>query len=247
MGVSFMMLIAIGAVAILGLVIEFCWSYFVWPAPRALIADLLASDLASFVARNQTVLAGLLGFGGLALAYLVNGWRERTERRHVIERAERRDAGVLAREAGELAATCEQAARLLAVRGQAGGTIPGLRASLAMRDHMLLATPAADLARLGAGASSAARSVRASVARLVDSVETHGKDDAAGARAIAARALEVSFAAKEAHRIFEALARSGTQAADRLRLMPLPDSSDIERMLGPADETGRTQRLLPAA
>lgn len=233
--------------AILGLVTQFFWSYFAWPAPDGVVSNLLASDLANFIARNQTVVSGLLGFGGLTLAYLLNGWRDRTERRHVIERAERRDAGVLAREAGELATTCEQAARALAGRGSTAATVSGLRASVAMRDHMLLATPAADLARLGAGASAAARSVRSSVARLVDSVEANGKDDPASARAIATRALEVSFAAKEAHRVFDALARSGPQTADRLRMMPLPETSDIERMLSPVEDSGLTPRLLPAA
>ena len=175
--------------AILGLVSQFCWSYFAWPAPHLIVSNLLASDLANFIARNQTVVTGLVGFGGLTLAYLLDGWRDRAERRHVIERAEQRDAGVLAREAVELATTCEQAARALAGRGSTAATVSGLRASVAMRDHMLLATPAADLARLGAGAGAAARSVRASVARLVDSVEANGKDDAAGARAIATGAF----------------------------------------------------------
>ena len=234
--------------AVLGLFATFVWHVFAWPSPAGLVRMLLDSELASFVARNQTVLAGLLGFGGLALGYLFNGWRDRTERRHVIERAERRDARVLAREASDLAVICEAAARQLIVRSTAAtGLIANLRASLAMRDHMLLAASAGDLARLGAGASSASRTVRASVHRLVEAVEHHNRDDAQSLRGIAARALESAFSAREAGRVFETLARSGPMAADRVRLMPPPETSEIERLLGPGEEAIRTSRLLPAA
>ena len=47
--------------------------------------------------------------------------------------------------------------------------------------------------------------------------------------------------------MFDALARSGPQTADRLRMMPLPETSDIERMLSPVEDSGLTPRLLPAA
>ena len=33
----------------------------------------------------------------------------------------------------------------------------------------------------------------------------------------------------------------------RLRMMPLPETSDIERMLSPVEDSGLTPRLLPAA
>ena len=227
---------------------ESLWSLFAWPAPGMMLQGLLASDLADFVSRNQLAVTGLLGFGGLALAYLFNGWRDRAERRHVIERAERRDAGCLAREASELATTCETAARQLAARGAVTAPIIArLRASVALRDHMLLATPAKDLARLGAGASMAARSVRASVNRLVDAVEAQDRDEAGSTRGLATRALEASFAAHDAARIFEALAKSGVPSANRLRLMPLPDAAEIERALGPSEDLGRPSRLQPAA
>ena len=234
--------------SIAGFASQFLWSVFAWPAPGVLLQQLHDSPFAAFANRNQTALATVLAGGGLAVAYLLNGWRDRAERRHAIERAERRDAAVLAREAAAIAATCETAARQLVARGTtAAPIIAGLRASVAMRDHMLLAAPAFSLARLGGGASTAARSVRASVSRLVEAVEAHGRDESGPARGIATRALETSFAARDATRVFEALAKSGVPSADRLRLMPLPETADIERVLSPGDDTGRPSRLQPAA
>ena len=234
--------------AIGGFAGEFLWSVLAWPAPGVLLQQIYDSRLVAFANRNQTALATLLGLGGLALAYLLNGWRDRAERRHVVERAEKRTAQVLAREAGELAATCETAARQLVARGaQTAPIIAGLRTSVAMRDHMLLATPAHDIARLGAGAAAAARAVRASVARLVEMVEASNRDEAGAPRGIATRALEASFAAREASRVFEALAKAGPSAADRLRSLGQPDNADIERVLGSSEDPGRPSRLQPAA
>ena len=234
--------------AVTGFVAAFAWAAFAWPSPGALLQQLHDSPLAAFANRNQTALATLLGLSGLALAYLLNGWRDRAERRHVVERAEKRTAQVLAREAGELAATCETAARQLVARGaQTAPIVAELRTSVAMRDHMLLATPAHNIARLGAGAAAAARAVRSSVAGLVEMVEASGRDEAGAPRGIASRALEASFAAREASRIFEALAKAGPVAADRLRFTAQPDNADIERVLGAGDESGRPSRLQPAA
>ena len=188
-------------VAIAGFAGQFLWSVFAWPAPGVLLQQLHDSPFAAFANRNQTALATVLAGGGLALAYLFNGWRDRAERRHAIERAERRDAGVLSREAGTIAATCETAARQLVARGAAPAPIiAGLRASIALRDHMLLAAPATSLARLGAGASTAARVVRASVGPLVEAVEAYGRDETGPTPGIATRALEASFAARDAAR-----------------------------------------------
>lgn len=233
--------------AIAGFVTQFFWSLFAWPAPGIVLQHLHDSQLAAFANRNQTALATLLGLGGLAVAYSLNGWRDRAERRHVIERAERRTAEVLAREASDLAATCETAARHLVARGaQTAPIIAGLRASVAMRDHMLLAAPAHDLARLGAGATAAARTTRSAIGRLVEAVESSTREDAGAARTIATRAVEASFAARDAGRVFAALAKSGPPAADRLRMGTL-EASEIEHVLGTGDDTGRPSRLQPAA
>lgn len=233
--------------AIAGFVVHFFWSLFAWPAPAVVLQQLHDSQIAAFANRNQTALATLLGLGGLALAYTLNGWRDRAERRHVVERAERRTAEVLAREADELAATCEAAARQLVARGaQTAPIITGLRTSVAMRDHMLLAAPVHDFARLGSGASAAARTARSAIRRLVDAVEANARDEAGAARGLATRAIEASFAAREAGRIFAALAKSGPSAADRLRWSPA-DTADIERVLGTNDDAGRPSRLQPAA
>ncbi len=233
--------------AITGFIVQFFWSLFAWPAPATVLQHIHDSELAAFANRNQTALATLLGLGGLALAYVLNGWRDRTERRHVIERAERRTAEVLAREAGELAATCETAARQLVTRGaQTAPIIAGLRTSVAMRDHMLLAAPAQDFARLGAGASAAARSTRSAISRLVEAVDASTREEAGAPPGIATRAVEASFAAREASRIFAAVAKSGPPAADRLRLIPV-DAAAIERVLGASDDAAKPSRLQPAA
>ncbi len=233
--------------AIAGFVTQFIWSLFAWPTPLVALQHMHDSQIAAFANRNQTALATLFGLGGLAVAYILNGWRDRTERRHVIERAERRTAAVLAREATELAATCETAARQLVARGaQTVPIIAGLRTSVAMRDHMLLAAPVHDLARLGPGACAAARTARSAISRLVETVEASTREEAGAARGIATRAIEASFAAREAGRVFAALAKSGPPAADRLRLIPA-EASEIERSLTAIDDAERPARLQPAA
>ena len=95
--------------------------------------------------------------------------------------------------------------------------------------------------------AAAARAVRASVARLVEMVEASNRDEAGAPRGIATRALEASFAAREASRVFEALAKAGPSAADRLRSLGQPDNADIERVLGSSEDPGRPSRLQPAA
>ncbi len=234
--------------AIAAIVTNAAWTFFTWPAPDALLSRLLDSDLAAFAHRNQTIVAGLLGAGSLALAYVLNGWRDRTERRHVFERAERRDGAVLAREAKELAAACEAAARHLTVRGAPpAGVVAELKIAVAPGDHMLLAVPVADFARLGAGASSAARVVRHTMRRLTEVLETSTKDDVAGTRNISARAMEAALAARNAAPVFEALASAGPKAADRIRMQASPEAGDSDRLIAYDDEAARASRLLPAA
>lgn len=228
------------AIAAIGL--SFLWSYFDWPHAYAALRILLDSEIASFAARNQVIVSGLLGFGALAVAYVLNGWRDRHERRGAKERSERRDGSVLAREAAELAVVCEQAARQLNVRGAPASTVVAdLKLALAPGDHLLLSATPLDLARLGQGAAGAARAARASIRRLAETLDTAARDEAA-ARAIATRAVEAAFAARSATRIFEALAKGGPDAADRMRrnLHDVPAPAELQHEEEP-------RRLLPAA
>lgn len=239
---SLLIWLAIGSISAL-----FLWSYFSWPPPLALLSRLLDSELAAFVARHQLALLGLLGICGGLLAYLLNNWRDRTEQRHAVERGERRAGEVLAREAVDLAVACETAARHLAGPGaNVASALATLRTTITPGDHLLLTAPAGHLARLGAGAAAAARMIRACMRRLNDTLEANTRDDAASHRLIAVRAMETTVAAREASRVFEALARRGRAAADRRRLPPPPETTEIEKLLGFGEEAGKPSRLLPA-
>ena len=234
--------------AIAAICLEFLWSYFAWPAPDVALVRLLDSELADFAARNQTLIGALAGLGGLAVAYLLNGWRDRVDRRGAVARAERRDGAVLAREAREVADACERAARQLAARTQpAAAAMADLRTSLAPGEHMLLAAPAVDLARLGQGAGAAARSVRLAVRRLGEVLDGAAKDPRdEAARPVAARAVEACFVARGASRVFEALAAGGPAVADKLRLMPGADDAELERLVADG-EAGKASRLQSVA
>lgn len=240
--------------AIAAICADAAWAFFNWPAPQALLGSFLDSGLAGFIHRNQLALAGLCGFGGLAFSFLFNGWRDRAERRHVLERAERRDGGVLAREAKDIAEVCAAAARRLAVDSAAvGGVARQLKSALVPDAHMLLAATAPDFARLGAGASAAARALRLDVRQLgaaLEAVLADGDGKGAGSdtlsRGIAALALRTAATAKDAMPVFDALAKIGPKAADRIPLRALADDSGSGRLLGHEGGTSLS-RLLPAA
>jgi len=224
--------------AITGLVAHAIWIFLGWPGIADATHLVLASESAAFASRNQILIAGLAGFGGLALAYLWNGWRNRSEALHALERQERRLGGVLASEATALADACEAAARQLAGKAGGGGVaISGLARSIKGSEHALLSMSAADLARLGPGAAAAARNIRTAVRGLGEALDLAKPDDT-GNRHLAVRAMETALIARTGASVLEALGKRGVEAADALRTMPLPVASDIEKLLGPAGNDG---------
>jgi hypothetical protein len=214
------------------------WQLLGLGAPTEIAQALAASEAWSAIQRNQVLVTGLAGFGGLALAYLFNGWRDRAERRHVIERSDKRLAGVLAREAEALAGVLEAAAP--------GNAPAGARARLAEivegGDSLLLAAPMADLSRLGAGATDAVQTVRRSLKRI--SLRTDTRDEGSQ-RQLGADVLRAAVATRSAARVLKTLDEKGVTAADRIRMIPPCDAeiADMARALG--EQAGT--RLLPAA
>jgi hypothetical protein len=232
--------------AIAGLVLHAVWTFFGWPHVQVATRLLLDGEFAAYAARNQILLAGLIGLGGLALAYLLNGWRNRTEARHALERRERRLGGVMASDAASLATACEAAARQIAAKPAGSGTaLSNLASALHASDHTVLSATTGDLAQLGAGTATAARNLRAGVRRLGDALLAAKSDDAASNRQVALRAMETALIARASGAIFEALAKRGVTGADLLRVMPLPETADIEQLLGLAgtDSGAKPSRL----
>jgi hypothetical protein len=233
--------------AIAIIVSDFLWTFLDWPSVPEIFRTLADSELGNMVGRNQTFIGALIGLGGLALAYLLNGWRDRAEQRHAIERAERRLGGVLAREAQGIAAACAAAAEALAGRSAGLDQIArSLKSRLAPEDHVLLSSRAAELARLGAGAAAAAKEVRRTCRHLLEALDRGTGGEASDQRLIGARAIETALAAQESARIFEAVAGKGPALADRLRLLPAAGIIETERLLEGGAE-GQAARLLPAA
>lgn len=241
--------------AVAAIVVSGAWTFFRWPAAEVMLRNLLDSELAAFMHRNQIIFAALLGLGGASLAYLFNGWRDRAERRHVIERAERRDGSVLAREARDIADLCEAAAERFEGEGSNATAIARqLAPALAPQAHMLLAASPAELARLGAGASAAARAVRLDVQRLVGALEpmlgtgesSSGSPSNQITRGAAALATRAARSARSGSLVFDALAKSGPAEADRVS-MRLAAGSVGSMALQTNDNSSTSPRLLPAA
>jgi hypothetical protein len=215
------------------------WSFLALDTPAGLVRRFAESEFAAAVTRNQVLFTGLAGFGGLALAYLLNGWRDRAERRHAIERAEKRLGAVLAREATGLADALEAA-----LKASAAGTPCARLAEIAEpRDSVLLSAPVHELSRLGPGAVGAVQVVRRGVRRLQALAE--GRDEAQS-RQLPADVISTALAARDAARVLGTLGARGPTAADRLRLVP-PSESDVSDLARRLTDGTSVQRLLPAA
>ena len=220
--------------AIVGLA---AWSFLGLAAPLELLANGLDSQAAALINRNQVLIAGLLGFGSMAFAYLFNGWRDRAERRHVLERAEQRLARVLALEAEALSA---------GLAASVEAPVPGgMRARLAELtepgDSLLLGISISELSRLGPGTLAAVQAVRRSVRRLAG-LAAPGREDTSSRTAMPL-ILEAAFTARNAAHMLHILGEKGPAAAERTRLI-LPSESDVAMALADMTPKGR---LLPAA
>lgn len=214
------------------------WSLLGLGAPLDLYAAIAESGFGAFLWRNQIMITGLGGFGSLALAYLLDGWRNRTERRQAGDLADKRLASVLSREAMGLAEGLEDVAR-------SGGVAAKSRISelTALGDDLLLTAPMSEIARLGAGAVASTRAVRKTVRRLAGLAE--GRDEVAP-RPMQVAAIEAAFAARDAARVLDVLVAKGTAAADGLRLLPRSELEIAGFVRDHADQQP-TARRLPAA
>ena len=229
---------------ILAIVAQFVWSFWSLPAPGTLVAGLLQTEIAAFAARNQVLIAGLGGFGGASLAYLVNGWRDRAERRHALERMQKRAGAVLAQEARDMASACSIAARSLSDTSPgAAQVLSELTAATTAGDHALLSASAMELSRLGPGASAAVRGVRASVRRTATAIAAARADEPQGLRTVATRARETAATALAATHVFDALAKGGIAAADKARPIAVEAGRPADAPAGARDEAiaGRIQ------
>jgi hypothetical protein len=224
--------------AILALSLKFIWTLLALPLPADALAGLARSPLADWLVRNQVMVTGLAGFGGLAFAYLLNGWRDRAERRHVLERAEKRLAAVLAREATILAAGLEEASYGL---GQTRISAPQravIAEAVEPNDRVLLSAPISDLAVLGPGAASAIGSLRQAARRVA---ALAGDRDEAAEHRLGEAVLEAARAARSAEMVLTVHHTRGPAAADRLRIVPSSSAAMT------ALEAPLPARLLPAA
>ena len=224
--------------AITALVLKFVWTLLALPAPADAAAMLAASPLADWLVRNQLMVTGLAGFGGLALAYLLNGWRDRAEQRHVVERSERRLAAVLERETTQIADRLDEAGRTLTQGRSSGAARSRIAEAVDPRDCVVLSAGATDLARLGPGAVTAIADLRRSARRLAAMTAT---PDEVADRPLADAASETSRVARTASLMLETYQAKGPAAADRLRILPAGPSAM------PALEAQPSARLLPAA
>lgn len=228
---------------------QFAWTLFAWPPLHVIVRAILDSEGAAMASRNQTLIGSIVGLGGLAFAYLANGWRDRAEARHAVERRERRLAGVMAREAEDIATATETAARQLAsarTAGSATRVAATIGEALKPATSLLIGGSMADVAVLGAGAAAATRALRTQAAELATAAAS-ARDDAASARTLAVGAMGTAAAARDAARVLGIVAARGPAAGDRLRLMPAPSAADIEAALGLNGEASVPSRLQPAA
>lgn len=217
------------------------WTLFGLGDPLGVLASVADSGFAAFLWRNQIMITGLGGFGALAFAYLVNGWRDRVDRRHIGERDDKRLATVMSREALGLAATLEDVAR---ANGAAAGKAR-LAEATAAGDQIVLSAPMTEVSRLGAGATTAVQVLRRAVRRVAGLSEA--RDEATGQRPLQVAAVEAAFAARDAAHVLETLCTRGAAAADSLRLMPrseLEIAALIRDLTGDAQASARRQ---PAA
>lgn len=229
--------------AIVAIATQALWTLLGLGAPSALWRTIADSGLAGFLGRNQIMITGLAGIGALTFAYLFNGWRDRAERRHTGERAEKRLAAVLSREASGLAVALEDVAKATVSGGGLAAARGRLGDATSAEDRLLLAAPMPELARLGAGATAAVQAVRRGVRRLSGLSDSR---DEAPSRQVAVAAIEAAFAARDAVRVLDTLAAQGPAAADRLRLMPRSEA-EVRALLPDLGETATSTRLLPAA
>lgn len=229
--------------AIVAIAARALWTLLGFGSPSALWTEVAASQFAAVLGRNQLMITGLIGIGAITFAYLFNGWRDRTERRHTRERAEKRLAAVLSREALGLAVALEDAAKATTSGSAAVAARNRLIEATSAEDRLLLAAPMPELARLGAGATAAVQAVRRGVRRLAGLAESR---DEATSRQLPLAAIEAAFAARDAVRVLDTLAAKGPAAADRLRLMPRSEG-EVRALIPDAAEAITSTRLLPAA
>lgn len=215
--------------AILAICARFAWTFFQLPPPIAILSTLASSRLAAWISAHQVLVAGLGGFAGLALAYVLDGWRDRAERRHVVERAEQRLASVLAREAAHIASSLDPAARSSRER---------LTETIDAADRVILSRPIGDFASLGAAATAAIGALRQSIRRLTRLVEAGAEH---GDSALAAAVSAAARSARDAAHVLEICRSKGPAAADRMRVL------HTESTEHPALEAPPAPRLLPAA
>ena len=228
---------------ILAIAVRALWTLLDLGSPSALWQTIADSEFAAVLGRNQLMITGLVGIGALTSAYLFNGWRDRTERRHLGERAEQRLATVLSREASGLAIALEDVAKAVVSGGGLASARSRLTDATSAEDRLLLAAPMPELARLGAGATAAVQTVRRSVRRLSGLSDSR---DEAPSRQVAVAAIEAAFAARDAVGILDTLATKGPAAADRMRLMPRSEG-EVRALLPDLGEITTSARLLPAA
>ena len=219
------------------------WTLLGLGQPQALWRTIADSEFAAVLGRNQAIITGLVGIGALTCAYLFNGWRDRAERRHSGERAEKRLADVLSREASGLAVALEDVAKASVSAGGLAAARGRLADATSAEDRLLLAAPMPELARLGAGATAAVQAVRRGVRRLSGLSDSR---DEAPSRQVAVAAIEAAFAARDAVRVFDTLSAKGSAAADRLRLMPRSET-EVRALLPDLGDITTSTRLLPAA
>jgi hypothetical protein len=224
--------------AILALSLKFIWTLFALPPPGDTLAALAETPFAGWLVRNQVMITGLAGFGGLAIAYLLNGWRDRAERRHVLERAEKRLAGVLAREATLIAGNLEAAGTGLAQGRISAPQRTFVAEAVEPSDRVLLSAPIADLAVLGPAAAAAIGSLRRALRRVA--LLAGDRDEAAEPR-LGEAVLEAVQAARAAEAVLAMHHSKGPAAADRLRVLA-PSSGAMVVLEAP-----QPTRLLPAA
>lgn len=224
------------AIAAMGL--QFVWTLLQLPPPLAAAVRLQQSQLADWLVRNQVMVTGLTGFGGLALAYLVDGWRNRAGQRRAADEAETRLAAVLAREAGSIAAHLEEATRALESGRPAGAHRAAIADPLEAHDLVLMAAPISELAMLGAGPAAAIGGLRRSARRVLALASS--RDETAD-RQLGEAVHAALDAARSATVVLTVRRDKGAAAADRLRILP-SRSSGMTVLDAPA-----ATRLLPAA
>ena len=226
------------------------WSAADWPPPSRAWLGFADSELGESLRQFQTLIAGIVGFGILALAYWLNGYQQRQTETRLREQEARTLAHALMLETERLEADCDAAAARFASLAEEADRRRGEEVVLSAGQRALLQRASAGgrllaglgprkLTPLGTNASTAVLMLRGAVADLereaasLDEREG-GTLSAADIRALARACAAVCLKCARARPLLSTLSRHGTTIADERDPAAMPTSAEIDAQVAAA-------------